>query len=157
MLLHVPAFASQKVTLTWQASASPDVVGYNVYYGLASRSYSARIPAASGTSALISGLSEGQTYYFAVTAYNAAGVESLPSAEISYQVPGVFLRLNQIQLGVHKALSVTSTGVVPFRWALQGSEDLSNWRTMTRGTNTSVDVTVLVSGASKLFFRLKGE
>ncbi len=35
----------------------------------------------------VSGLSSGQTYFFAVTAYNAVGLESDFSTQVSYQVP----------------------------------------------------------------------
>jgi hypothetical protein len=40
------------------------------------------------TSVVISDLLPGTTYYFSVTAYNTSGVESLPSAEVSYLTPG---------------------------------------------------------------------
>ena len=42
----------------------------------------------------ISGLVEGQTYYFVATSYTVLGLESIPSNEIAYLVPapGVPLR-----------------------------------------------------------------
>ena len=40
----------------------------------------------------ISGLVPGATYYFAATTYNAAGLESPFSSEVSYLVPLMFRR-----------------------------------------------------------------
>jgi hypothetical protein len=84
---QLPAFALQKVTLAWDPSADPTVVGYNVYYGAASGAYTNKVNTGAATSATISNLVEGVTYYFAVTAYNSAALESDLSNEISYTVP----------------------------------------------------------------------
>lgn len=72
--------------LTW-AVASTDTVAYKVYYGTASRSYlqalGSGIDVAAATSYTATGLETGRTYYFAVTAVDAAGNESSYSAEVS--------------------------------------------------------------------------
>jgi len=81
------AFATGSVTLAWNASTNPIVVGYNVYYGGASGSYTNEISIGSATNAIISGLTEGATYYFAATTYTTADVESPFSSEVSYLVP----------------------------------------------------------------------
>jgi hypothetical protein len=75
------------VTLAWDQSLDPTVSGYNVYYGTASRSYTNVVPVGSSTSATVSNLAVGVTYYFAATTYTLAGLESDYSAEASYQVP----------------------------------------------------------------------
>ncbi len=142
--------------MAWQPSADTNVVGYNVYYGLASGNYSTKVSLLNVTSTTILGLVEGKTYYFVVTAYNAAHLESLPSNEVSYRVPGVLLQLQQIQMrGFPNALFVSSTGLVPYSWVLEGTEDFKTWRTLFRGTNSAVNVTVAVYGVRSLFFRLK--
>jgi hypothetical protein len=79
-------FAAQ-VTLVWNASSDPNVTGYDIYYGVASRSYTNKIDVGNTTNATISGLVEGVTYYFAATAYNVLGIESDFSGEVSYTVP----------------------------------------------------------------------
>jgi hypothetical protein len=79
---------TQSVILAWDPSPDPTVVGYNAYYGSDSGVYTNRIDVGNVTSVVISNLSQGITYYFAVTAYNGAGLESDPSAEVSYTVPG---------------------------------------------------------------------
>jgi hypothetical protein len=73
--------------LTWSVSTNANVVAYKVYYGLASGSYfqsfGSGISAGNGVMYTVYGLTTGQTYYFAVTAVDAAGVESQFSNEAS--------------------------------------------------------------------------
>jgi len=64
------------------------VTGYKIHYGTASRTYSRVIDIGKSTSATISSLIDGQTYYFIVTAYNASGYESPYSNEVSKVIPG---------------------------------------------------------------------
>ena len=87
--MAVPAMATQgpAVTLAWDQSTDPTVTGYNVYYGTTSRSYTNVLAAGATTSATVSNLATGVTYYFAATTYTLAGLESDYSAEASYAVP----------------------------------------------------------------------
>jgi hypothetical protein len=82
------------VTLSWQpptenadGSALVDLKGYKVHYGAASKTYSDTIQVANSglTTYVVQNLAAGR-YYFAVTAYNAAGQESSLSPEVSTQV-----------------------------------------------------------------------
>lgn len=84
-LFAIPAFAGQ-ASLAWNASASSNVTGYKVHYGTASRSYSTHLDVGGALSATVPNLTAGTTYYFAVTAYNAAG-ESGYSNEASAAIP----------------------------------------------------------------------
>jgi chitinase len=74
------------VTLAWDAVTSTPVNGYRLYYGLGSGSYSTVLDAGVSTSASVSGLQAGTTYYFAATAYTTVD-ESVFSNEVSYVVP----------------------------------------------------------------------
>src|ERR1700733_13856180 len=56
--------ATQSVSLAWNTTTDPSVVGYNVNYGTSSGSYTQTLNAGSSTSATISSLAAGQTYYF---------------------------------------------------------------------------------------------
>jgi fibronectin type 3 domain-containing protein len=71
-------------TLQWSASSDPTVTGYRVYYGTTSKTYQAKgsgLDASSAMNYVVPNLTVGKTYYFAVTAYDAAGNESDFSAE----------------------------------------------------------------------------
>jgi len=82
------AYAAE-VTLAWDANPEPDIAGYKIFYGLQSKSYSNTVDVGNYTSCVISGLSDGQTYYFAAKAYNAAGYESDYSNEVSARIEDV--------------------------------------------------------------------
>ncbi len=74
------------VTLTWAANREPDLAGYKIYVGTASGTYGfPGSPFVTGkiTSYTISNLPKGETYYFAISAYDSAGNESSLSAEVS--------------------------------------------------------------------------
>lgn len=73
---------TKSATLAWNAVTNTPITGYRVYVGEAPRLYTRTISAGTLTSATVSNLTVGKTYYFSVTAYNSAG-ESPGSAEIS--------------------------------------------------------------------------
>lgn len=75
------------VTLAWNPSPDPTVTGYFLYFGGASGTYTNKTDRGFVTNAVINGLVNGDTYFFAVSAYDSAGLESLRSAEVSYTVP----------------------------------------------------------------------
>jgi len=80
---------SGSLNLAWEASPDSATVGHLVYYGTRSGTYehSADAGATPGSSVTIShtlqGLSKGQTYYIAVTAYDRYRNESDFSNEVS--------------------------------------------------------------------------
>ncbi len=73
--------------VSWEANKEPDLAGYKVYYGQESGKYLAHIDVKLALKHAFNNLAEGQTYYFAVTAYDTAGNESAFSVEVSAQVP----------------------------------------------------------------------
>jgi hypothetical protein len=77
---------STTAALTWSADTSSGVAGYNVYLGTASGVYGPPINAGNVTSYVVNNLSFGNTYYFAVTAYNSSGSESPPSNEVTKSI-----------------------------------------------------------------------
>ena len=106
------AYSAQE-TLTWGAPTTntdgtplTDLAGYKIYYGTASRSYSQIIDVGNVTTSTISSLNNGATYYFAVTAYDALGIESGYSNEVSKTTPSV----QQYSLAITK--SGTGSGTV---------------------------------------------
>ncbi|MGC3961291.1 MAG: Ig-like domain-containing protein [Verrucomicrobiota bacterium] len=87
MFTRISSFAVGSVTLAWDASSDVSVTGYRLYYGVATGSYTNSAAVGNVTSATLANLSDGVTYYFAVTAYDSQGTESLFSNEASYAVP----------------------------------------------------------------------
>jgi len=69
-------------TLHWSTpttdidNAAMTVAGYKVYYGTESGVYTTAIDVGNVTTYTVSGLPLGSTYFFAITAYDASGVES---------------------------------------------------------------------------------
>lgn len=70
------------VLLGWDANTDPTVAGYKIYYGLASRTYETPIDAGNVTELKLTGLPDGKTAYFAVTAYDKDKNESAFSTEL---------------------------------------------------------------------------
>ncbi len=75
------AFAADAI-LSWSSNTESDLAGYRVHYGSTSGSYPNVIDVGLVTSYTVTGLSAG-TYYFVLTAYNTAGIESGFSNEVS--------------------------------------------------------------------------
>jgi hypothetical protein len=88
VFMQFPALAATtSVTLAWNSSTDSTIAGYNIYYGGASHTYTNKISVGKATSVTISGLVQGETYYFAATTYSASGLESPFSGELAYLVP----------------------------------------------------------------------
>jgi hypothetical protein len=126
------AWGSQSVPLAWDPNPDTDVAGYVVYYGNASGNYSSSLDVGTNTTATIPGLKEGQTNYFAVTAYNSARVESAPSSEIAFIVPGVLV------VGPRATTTDPLTlnfPVAPGHWyEVQATTNLTSWTTIWQST-----------------------
>jgi len=76
-----------QITLVWDPNTEPDLEGYKCYYGLVSRDYEHTVVVGNETICTVTDLKPGETYCFAVTAYNTAGLESDYSEEVTYTVP----------------------------------------------------------------------
>ena len=75
-----------QVTLAWDPNTENDLAGYKIHYGTAIHSYSVQKDVKKATTYTVTGLTAGQTYYFATTAYDTSGNESGYSNEVSYSV-----------------------------------------------------------------------
>jgi len=83
LFLSSNALASS-VTVAWDPSSDLGVAGYFVYVGTTSGSYSVKLNAGNYTTATVSDLFPGYTYYFAATSYDVYGDESsFSSPEVS--------------------------------------------------------------------------
>src|SRR2546429_5360054 len=85
--LAITTPASTKATLTWDPNVESDLAGYKVYVGTAAGTYGAPVDVGKVTTFEVINLASGQTYYFAVIAYNTSSQESGRSNEVSKSVP----------------------------------------------------------------------
>jgi fibronectin type 3 domain-containing protein len=84
LVMVIAVATSSAAWLEWDRNVEPEVAGYRVYVGTASRSYYRAIDVGNQTIWPINGVTAGTTYYYAVTAYTADGLESDFSDEVSY-------------------------------------------------------------------------
>jgi hypothetical protein len=77
-----------KITLSWDASRSQGVTGYYLHYGFTPGDYSHTLDVGNRVQAVMSVPLTTKTCYAVVTAYNAIGFESAPSAEIKIKRKG---------------------------------------------------------------------
>lgn len=126
--LSLRAAAEQSATISWNPSTDPTVVGYCVYQREENATNLTRVDVGSSARIILGGLKEGYKYGFMVSSYNAAGIESVPSPEVS------------VTLKVPVKLTPGSTSkspvkvqfpAAPGKWyEVQASTDLKNWATI---------------------------
>ena len=83
ILFHQASFG-QQVTLAWDPNTDSDLAGYIAYWGTSSRNYCCLTDVGNNTAHTITGLEDGQVYYFAITAYDSDYNESGYSNEITH-------------------------------------------------------------------------
>ncbi len=86
-LTPLSSLAAGSVTLAWDASTSPNIANYKIYYGVVSATYTNSVSAGANLTVSISNLVAGKTYFFAATATDTDGLESDFSTEISALIP----------------------------------------------------------------------
>lgn len=87
-LLPGSGFSAQ-IRLAWDANTESDLAGYKVYYGTISKSYINLVDIGNEISFTLTGLTQGQTYFIVVTAYDNLYYES----GFSFEVNGVAIEL----------------------------------------------------------------
>jgi hypothetical protein len=81
-LLFSAIDSAAQIRLAWDPNTDADLAGYKVYYGTASEIYGLSIDVGNVTTCTVLGLTQGVTYYFAVTAYDSSDSESGYSNEV---------------------------------------------------------------------------
>lgn len=135
--------------LTWLPNTvDEDLASYTVHYGTASGDYGHTVNAALTTDVSVTGLVEGQTYYFAVTATNTSGLTSGFSQEVNdYPVFGLGLRAPRT---IEDLRARRQGGDVVLEWAevttdFYGKPETVAHYEILRGTSSSYDNSTLVS------------
>ena len=154
------------VELTWSALPNEGVVGYNIYYGTQSGSYSYSASCGTESGILIQDLSGDEVYYFAVAAVDAYGNQSPLSNEASAKTvapPPVRLTTQTYyNNGQPYLLEINTPSTVAGPWEIDSSSDLQNWSYCTsgygNGNGDGYDVDAYVSldpTVPQMFFRLR--
>ena len=84
--------SSSTVTLAWDADLPTidpltNTTGYQLNIGVASGNYTQNIDVGNKTTATVSNLMSGTTYYAVIIAYDILGLQSSPSNEVSFIAP----------------------------------------------------------------------
>jgi hypothetical protein len=152
------AFALRSVTLGWNPNPGSSVSGYNVYALEENGLLPIKTNVGLNSQATIPGLKEGLTYRFTVTAYNQLGLESPPSAPISYFVP-VPLQIVR-PTGTSKNVRLRFPTSPGRQYQLQASSDLKTWTNLWQTSGgllySQADYEDLRSGSLKSqFYRVR--
>ena len=86
LALPSPTIAAS-LRVTWASGTEADLAGYRLSYGTSPGQYDATIELGPVNSHQIDGLMVDERYYIVVTALDAAGNPSAPSAEVSARIP----------------------------------------------------------------------
>jgi len=157
LLAGLDCAVARSLTFSWNASASPSVTRYNVYYGTTSGSYTNKISVGNVTNATISNLCAGVTYYFTATAVDTNANESGFSNEASFIVPGILTMGKNANVG---GAPLIQFPVEPNHWyEVQASSDLQSWSTIWQTSVATSNVWVQftdtnASAFSSRFYRL---
>ena len=81
------------LTLTWNPSTTPTVIGYRVYYGTDSSNLDQTMDVTTGNSVTLTDLTPNIPYYFAVVAYDTRNQQTDPSANLFSATPSETLTL----------------------------------------------------------------
>lgn len=120
--------AARNVTLNWNASTAANVTGYNLYYGTTRGACTNKVVAGNVTTASVSNLAAGVTYYFVATVLDGNGNESGFSNEASFIVPGILTMSQAPNAGGAAAMQFP---VEPGHWyEVQATTDLRSWVTL---------------------------
>ena len=126
------------VTLAWDANTEPDLAGYKIHYGTASRDYSHSIDVGNTTQHTLANLDDGTTYYLAATAYNEDDNQSSYSVELVHTTAENTHTITALA-GVHGSISPSGSLTV----------DHGSNRTFTISADATYHIhNVLVDGVS---------
>jgi chitodextrinase len=108
-----PLARAGQAVLNWDPNAEEDLAGYKVYYGTSSSNYiNVENVGLTGTPSApehtMNNLFEGNTYYFAVSAYDTSGNESVYSNEVSKTIAAIDATAPTLPSGLTATTSSTT-------------------------------------------------
>jgi fibronectin type 3 domain-containing protein len=86
--ITIQAATNHVVDLSWQASTSPNVTGYNIYRSPDGATWQKLNPSLIASTVYAdSTVADSSTYYYAATAVNVGGQESKKSTSVEVTIP----------------------------------------------------------------------
>ena len=139
LLAGLAGTQAASVSMQWNPSSDTNAIGYNIYYGTASGDYTSEVFVGNVSGVTISNLTCGVTYYFAATAVDSAGNESVFSNEAKFTIPGILTLSAGANPGDPMLIKFP---VAPGHWyEVQASVDLHSWTTISQtGVESSNNV-----------------
>jgi len=148
LLMSLPAMGQVNVQVTWDANSEPDLAGYRIWWGTQPDVYpnSMDVEPATATLDVINGLSEGTTYYIAVTAYDLALNESAKSLWTSITPDISPPTFSNISAG-----SITeNTATITWNTNEPATSQVEYGETISYGSSTTLDPTLTTSHSVQL-------
>lgn len=138
---------SYSIGLGWDIETDPSVIGYKVYQGNVSGNYTTFYDTGNlNNTYTVNTLENGETYYFAVTAYNTQG-ESTYSNEINFTKPIIL----SIQSNI-----ITASVSVGKTYVLRNSTDLKTWNDYSSVIAATNSISFTINQAGSMgFFKLE--
>ncbi len=127
----LPQSDTYSLTLVWNPSPSPEIIGCHLYYGTVSGQYTNTVVVGNVTTVTLSGLLPEVTYFFVITAIDSDGQESDFSNEISYRTELPPNPLPSAQLQIHSTADgqvvLGMTGPAGQTYDIEATEDFTAW------------------------------
>jgi len=122
-----------QVTLAWDMNSEPNVTGYKIYYGTASRNYDWVIDVGKVTEVTITDLPNGATYYFAATAYDNSNppIESEHSDEVNESMCTYLI--SPVNASFNASGGTGSVSVTTEPGCTWTASSVASWMTITSG------------------------
>jgi hypothetical protein len=168
----VSSAVAASISVAWDPNPEPDIVGYQLHYGVASGIYTQTIDVGNSTSATISDLVPGITYYLVVTAWNSNSLESPASNEVTFELeapapPGAISSISrwyngmiQLTVKLFAPQQTTQAFTSPSAIHVYYSNDLTTWTWLQDISPGSGTVSIFDPGAAlarQRFYRLSYE
>jgi hypothetical protein len=159
LLISQGSVYAAQVTLAWDSS--DEAAGYKIYYGTTSNNYTFVVDVGNNLNHTFTDLPDGNTYYFAATAYDVSHLESDYSGEVSYNaISDNFLYANFTGYGLYKHDGTALTRInqtVPASMVASGTTLYANFTgyglykhdgTTWTQLNTTVPASMVASGTT---------
>lgn len=123
LLVSIPLFASD-IEVTWNANTESDLAGYKVFWGNSAGSYPNSMDVGKNLIYTIPNVTNGQTYYIVLKAYDVSGNISSPSTEVSLYIPIPDMTPPPVPTNI---ITSVAGSVVALKWTAVVASDLASY------------------------------